>query len=153
MSEEDINMLRSDYKQLVSMIIGLTHDQAAHADTAKSNAESIGELKGLMGKFSDRLEGHMDDEEAKIEANAQAMRDLADAVDRLQSVLGEAHNSDHDWVRDEIRRRRKQDLAREATIALIKKQVIAWSVPAALAGTFYIFREGIMATIMKAAGG
>ena len=106
MSEEDLNMLRSDYKQLVSMVIGITSEQSKHAEVAKHNSEAIGDIKALLGEFQNRLVAHMEDEEGKIEKNADALRNLAASVERLSLALGSAHTEQHDWVAEEIRRQK-----------------------------------------------
>jgi hypothetical protein len=106
MSEEDLNMLRSDYKQLVSMVIGITSEQSKHAEVAKHNSEAIGDIKALLGEFQHRLVEHMEDEEGKIETNAAALRDLASSVERLSLALGPLHIEQHGWLAEEIQRQK-----------------------------------------------
>jgi hypothetical protein len=97
-------MLRQDYRQLLGMVVSMLDEQKKHAEVAKTNGAAIQEIRAAVSAFSERLSGHMEDEEAKIESNADALRELAVAVDNLQDQLGVKHHEHHDWIQSELDR-------------------------------------------------
>jgi Sec-independent protein translocase protein TatA len=106
------------------MVVSMLDEQKKHAEVAKTNGAAIQEIRAAVAALTTRLEGHMEDEEGKIESNAEALRALAGSVVELTEQLGPQHKLHHDWIAHQITLQEE----RTETWKKIRMNVATWGI-------------------------
>ena len=103
MSDNDIENLRQDYRQLISLVM-----QAVEG--TKENAVGIKALDNKIISISNRLTSHMDDEEEKIELTGLRIEALTAEVKNMRDLCVDGRHCDHhEWVEEKLKWKEKRE--------------------------------------------